>query len=122
MNLLPCPFCGSDAKLSYSRGNENINQSWAVKCTKCACYGQSFTGTNTWEGYSKAKEQADMQAEQNAIDWWNRRASPEPLTDDDLARIRLDENGSLLFVSLREFIVIARAIEKAHGIAQGELF
>ena len=113
--LKGCPFCGGEAKLSYNRGNENINQTWAVKCTKCPCFGSHFTGTNTWESYSKEKEIADRKAEQKAIEWWNRRASPEPLTLPEIAGLVDACKANVEGEFLVEFV---RAIEAAHGIKE----
>jgi hypothetical protein len=39
-----------------------------------------------------------------------------PLTDDECDKLRQDNGGQLNFVTLREFRVIARAVERAHGI------
>lgn len=54
------------------------------------------------------------------------RATPPavqaPLTDEQLCKLRQADNGALNYVTLRQFRVIARATERAHGIgaaAQG---
>lgn len=46
-----------------------------------------------------------------------------PLTDEQLCKLRQADNGALNYVTLRQFRVIARATERAHGIgaaAQGD--
>lgn len=40
----------------------------------------------------------------------------KPLTDEEIATLRHNDNGKLNFVTLREFKVIARVIEQAHSI------
>lgn len=46
----------------------------------------------------------------------HRRARAAPLTDEALDAMRQADNGQLNFVSLKEFRIIARAVERAHGI------
>lgn len=67
--LLPCPFCGGEAKPSGERF-ENTILSW-VYCTSCGAAG----------GY--------RHTEAEAIAAWNSRA---PMSDEDL-KILLDEFG-----------------------------
>jgi hypothetical protein len=76
--------------IAYSSGNEHINQSWTVACTRCVCRGATFYGTNSWESISKAVERTDKQAEQKAVDWWNTRA---PAISDELREKVLELDG-----------------------------
>lgn len=94
--LKNCPFCGSVAIIAYSSGNEHINQSWTVACTRCVCRGATFYGANSWESFSKAKERTDKQAEQKAVDWWNRApAIPADLRNMVLELCETVINGSI---------------------------
>jgi hypothetical protein len=61
-DLLPCPFCGSDAKLSYSRDGEVCN-------VRCVNWGKDCLGAG-----------ANCYATVDAIASWNRRA-PTGATD-----------------------------------------
>lgn len=59
--LKPCPFCGGEAILSFSR-DEYLNEQYVVICRnviKCGCLTQ----------YRNSKEKA--------IEAWNRRVSDE---------------------------------------------
>jgi hypothetical protein len=72
--LIPCPFCGSPGKLGYNEGNENWPQRWWGTCTASSCgvSGKAFFGSNTWAQVGKEE---DARAKQDAIDFWNTRAT-----------------------------------------------
>lgn len=62
-NLLPCPFCGGEAKL------EDWSHVWEygtiIKCVVCgACMSEGLEDGNGWH--------------ERAVEKWNRRAQPEP--------------------------------------------
>lgn len=73
--LKPCPFCGSQARVEYDSGNENINQRWWVSCSanECRVKTRAFLGSNTWGDPGDLKK-IDAAAKQSAKDFWNRRA------------------------------------------------
>ena len=59
ITLLPCPFCGSEAKLDDTEGGDSI-----VHCMKCEAY---FLDDMLWNGN-------DYDSKSNAAAKWNRRA------------------------------------------------
>lgn len=54
--LLPCPFCGGEAKLLHSTSRDYWT--YQVECTRC----QAATASSKGRGY--------------AIEFWNARAKP----------------------------------------------
>lgn len=63
-NLLPCPFCGGEARLDQRETQSLWNSSDAifshVTCDECDIHGQDF---------------CDDPDGEEAIEWWNRRAA-----------------------------------------------
>lgn len=73
--LLPCPFCGGQARLMYvSRIISDLLL--YIACQKCGCKGNWFTRENTkdWEKQS--------------IDSWNKRVNSHEGLIEALMRIR----------------------------------
>jgi hypothetical protein len=62
------------------------------------------------EALEQAEEIDELKARLNAM------PKQEPLSDDQIDVLRHSDNGQLNFVTLREFRVIARAVEKTHKI------
>lgn len=74
--LKPCPFCGGEAEIAY--GNIYISRVVSVRCTKCRAKtnfvwidhpNMSYTG-----GLDESTRYTEQQAENRAIEAWNRRA------------------------------------------------
>lgn len=61
--LLPCPFCGGEAKHVSARAAEDAFASW-VRCDGCGAQSEA-----TDDAYSDPATAASL---------WNRRASPAP--------------------------------------------
>jgi len=96
--LLPCPFCGSVATLTYDAGNEVIGQRWWAHCEMCGARTKTTLGTSTWETGSATKTKQDTEAKADAVAAWNRRALRSPVGDvEAVARIidpeAFDEGG-----------------------------
>lgn len=96
--LKPCPFCGGKANIERY-GNSKVS-TWYT-CEDC---GASL---ETGETFNHGAQ-------------WNRRASPNPLTNEQIMEII---NKTVEGVTVSEAVLFraaARAIEAAHGIAQGD--
>lgn len=95
-SLLPCPFCG---------GINIIHCGHHMYCHACGADGPD----------------ADSQHESEARAAWNRRTpqpvAREPLTDEQLAEMMRDTWGCAS-IAPRHAPEFARAVERAHGIAQ----
>ena len=71
--LKPCPFCGGEAALVYSIGNEVWPQSWSPTCSKCGLtYGKKH-GSNSWQRADDITRVMNAKAEAEAIAAWNTR-------------------------------------------------
>lgn len=82
-DLLPCPFCGGEATLEHSQGNENWNKSWQVKCNLCDIRSRMARGSNVWQAGSVKTEAEDAQAKAEAIAAWNTRTARPAVSEDD---------------------------------------
>lgn len=100
-----CPFCGVDVSSDEYRHLES-------------CY---------FETINRLEHRAQLtQKEQNEItEAWNRRASPEPLTDEQMCEIAKpflslmgDHWNFSEGIQSSEIENFARAIERAHGILE----
>jgi len=92
--LKPCPFCGGKANIERY-GNSKVS-TWYT-CEDC---GASL---ETGETFNHGAQ-------------WNRRASPNPLTNEQIAEIVSQwtpERGNKIMYYIR-------MTERAHGIAQGD--
>jgi Lar family restriction alleviation protein len=82
-DLKPCPFCGyASPKITEKRsGNyRRTGDMFQILCGKCKARGPIYTAKYTRSGeygkYNYAKEPtAQLEAQQKAIDAWNRRAT-----------------------------------------------
>ena len=59
IELEDCPFCGHEADISYTVGENNLVEDFVVECTKCGARGK-LCG-DEWDSQSKA------------VKAWNRR-------------------------------------------------
>ena len=64
--LKPCPFCGGEAVLSH---NYTGNGHSYIECTNCKIHSPWFA------------REFDSSSDQNAINYWNRRAEDAKRTD-----------------------------------------
>lgn len=56
--LLPCPFCGSEAKIIHDTSSDYERQwTWGIECTSAVCEARVNNYTS----------------EDSAVTWWNRR-------------------------------------------------
>ena len=111
IELLPCPFCGSeniavgsDKGTVYRRNTAfgDLTRSvptvrWAY-CVDCGCVAPAEK-VNNFDGFYKPDEQED--ALNRAISAWNRRAQPdnEPLT---LEELREAKDGAPLWMAYED--------------------
>ena len=96
------------------------------RCPRATHHDNACTGSNelgqkgsSWERASRKKAQEEVVVLKERIarsGVEHRRARAAPLTDEALDAMRQADNGQLNFVSLKEFRIIARAVERAHGI------
>lgn len=102
MNLSPCKICGG--KVYFC---EMCDGCHLIVCSDCKA---------TFDlGGCVTAENADTIEElrQHVAEIWNRQALQKPLDVYQLDALRQADNGKLNFVTMREFAVIARAVEKA---------
>ena len=115
--LLPCPFCGSGASITGTEWGGR--EQYFVACTGPDCH------CAVGENYDRdACPEYSFSSKDDAIPAWNRRAAlaaqpapaAVPLTDERIDDICWHINCSN--IPLVEYDrLIARAIERAHGIA-----
>jgi len=85
-DLLPCPFCGSDASHSWSNGGEYVGyaESHTIKCKGCGNCFSRMDDQNPNGGYAISGT-----ALPKVVRLWNTRA--RPMTVAEAARRLIDE-------------------------------
>ena len=68
--LLPCPFCGGEAKFYKDEKRDGIGI--YVKCINCGTTGKLFSEW-TWEKTMGSFDQTN--SELKALRWWNKRGT-----------------------------------------------
>lgn len=71
--LLPCPFCGSPAKLNYTDGSYGYySGKYNCQCTSCGVCTRSFDDEEySWE--RRKHSDVTEAAKKDAVDVWNKR-------------------------------------------------
>lgn len=84
-DLKPCPFCGyENPKMTEKRSgnNERTGDMFQILCGRCRARGPIFTARYSRTGdfgrhHYKADAFATAEAQQKAIEAWNRRVTDE---------------------------------------------
>lgn len=73
--LLPCPFCGSKARMKLNHGDWGYtSDTYNVECSNGACFSRTPTHVaERWE-QGKGTSRIDIEAQSRAAAQWNTRA------------------------------------------------
>ena len=96
-----------------------INEMETVEPVAWTTKGQISAMENGFQHYIHGRVPRFVSPTEDDVPLYTAPPKRKPLTDDDIDALRQGEQR-LNFVTLREFRVIARAIERAHGIGGEE--
>ncbi len=77
MQIMPCPFCGSEAAIIKHHFGYNYREnSYCVRCTKCYCKSPSITATTyMWYHGKQNFVVTDEKAIHDCVAKWNTRTA-----------------------------------------------
>lgn len=82
-DLLPCPFCGTDAEIIHRGTNNPMDNNWTVGCQSSDC----FIGVDGVDWYLPKAV---------AVKWWNTRKEPQEQIDEELCEYLAELYQTLL--------------------------